>query len=250
MPFETIAMTDGTADAYLTGATGTPRPGVLLFMDAIGLRPRIQEMADTIAQWGYTVLAPNVFYRDGAAADLAPDGPLDTAEKREAFFAGAMPRVRALTADLAGDDIPRYVEHLLSRPDVTAPIGVIGFCMGAALAVRASYLCPDQVAACAGFHGGRLAGADDPDSPHLRLGEASAQFVFGHADQDPSMDQAQVERLGAALNAAGLTAKNEVYAEAAHGYTMSDTAVYNPAATDRAFAEARDLFAQTLHPAG
>ena len=31
-------------------------------------------MADRIASWGYVVLAPNVFYRDGRAADLAP-GP-------------------------------------------------------------------------------------------------------------------------------------------------------------------------------
>ena len=62
-------MPDGTAEAYLTG-TG---PGVLFFIDAIGLRPQIAQMADRIAAWGYTVLAPNTLYRSGTAAETSPD---------------------------------------------------------------------------------------------------------------------------------------------------------------------------------
>ena len=56
---------DGTAQAYLAGNPGDP--GVLFYIDAIGLRPQIETMADRIASWGYVVLAPNVFYRDGRA---------------------------------------------------------------------------------------------------------------------------------------------------------------------------------------
>ena len=40
-------------------------------MDAFGLRPQIAEMTGRIAGWGYTVLAPNVFHRNGSVADLA-----------------------------------------------------------------------------------------------------------------------------------------------------------------------------------
>ncbi len=59
---------DGVADCYLTKPAGDARhPGVLLIMDAFGLRPRIEEMADRIAAQGYVVLAPNVFYRAGHA---------------------------------------------------------------------------------------------------------------------------------------------------------------------------------------
>ncbi|WP_265442414.1 dienelactone hydrolase family protein [Flexivirga meconopsidis] len=240
-----IPMTDGTAEAYLTGVADHPQPGVLLFMDAIGLRPRIEEMADRIAAWGYTVLAPNAFYRNGKAVDLAPDGPLDTDAKREEFFGGAMQRVHGLTADLAERDIPQYLDALLSQPKVTAPVGVVGYCMGARLAIRASYLRPEQVAAAAGFHGGGLA-TDEPDSPHARLSEARADFVFGHADGDRSMDATAIERLGAALRDAGLQASNEVYAGASHGYTMADSSVYDEAATERSFAEMRELFDRKL----
>jgi len=243
-----LSTPDGTAEAWLArpADSGDRRlPGVLLFMDAFGLRPRIHEMADRIASWGYTVLAPNVFYRNGTAAQTTPDGPVDTDEKRSAFFAVAMPRIRALTPSRALSDIAAYLDALTSRDDVSTPIGTVGYCMGARLAVRAACAHPEAIAACGGFHGGGLA-TDDPDSPHIGLPTARAEFVFGHADHDRSMDQAAVARLGAALDAAGLTATNEIYEGAAHGYTMSDTQAYDEVAAERHFTALRDLLDRTL----
>lgn len=61
-----IPTEDGVADAYVAhAADGGPRPGVLLYQDAFGLRPHLTSMADRIAEAGYTVLVPNVFYRHG-----------------------------------------------------------------------------------------------------------------------------------------------------------------------------------------
>jgi carboxymethylenebutenolidase len=73
MPIE-IAAAEGTAEALVARpSTGAgPFPGVILYMDAFGLRPRIQDMAQRVADWGYIVLAPNVFYREGKAGELAP----------------------------------------------------------------------------------------------------------------------------------------------------------------------------------
>ena len=236
-----IATPDGPAEAYLTGEEG--RPGVLFYMDAIGLRPRIEEMADRIASWGYVVLAPNVFHRDGRAADLAPTEDLREPSAREAFFEGAMTRVHALTPDLAEPDARLWVEALLQH--ASAPIGVTGYCMGARLAVRTAGLFPGVVAACGGFHGGGLV-TDDPTSPHLVAARAAAEFVFGHADGDRSMPPEAIAALGRTLEEAGLTVTNEVYPGAAHGYSMADTAVYDEAATERHFAALEALFARTL----
>ena len=83
--------------------------------------------------------------------------------------------------------------------------------MGARLATRAAGLRPDVVAAVGGFHGGGLV-VDGPDSPHLMLAKARAEFVYGHADGDHSMPVEAVEPLGAALEAAGLRHTNEIYA--------------------------------------
>ena len=244
-----VAAADGTAEAWLARPANlhedTPLPGVLLLMDALGLRPRIFDMADRIASWGHVVLAPNVFYRNGTAAETATGRPLDSDEARRAFLAVASRRISSLTTKLAIPDIAAYVEALTSRTHVTTPIGVVGYCMGARLAVRAASAHPDVVAACGGFHGGGLS-SDAADSPHLGLPAARAEFLFGHADHDPSMNAEAVVRLDEALRSAGLTATNEIYEGAAHGYTMADTSVFDAAATERHFAALRELFARTL----
>jgi carboxymethylenebutenolidase len=239
-----IATGDGTAEAYLARPDDRAHPGVLFFVDAIGLRPRIEEMADRIASWGYVVLAPHVFYRDGSAAELAPTGDLTQPGVRESFMAtGVMERVVALTPDRSDPDTLRWIETLLEHAE--APVGVTGYCMGARLATRAAGLRPDVVAAVGGFHGGGLV-IDGPDSPHLKIAGARAEFVYGHADGDRSMPPEAVVALGAALDAAGVKHSNEVYAGAQHGFTMSDTSVHHPEATERHFAALRELFARTL----
>jgi carboxymethylenebutenolidase len=243
-----IPMPDGgVAEAYVARplAESGERPGVLLFMDAIGLRPRIAEMMQRIADWGHVVLAPNVFHREGRVEELAPTTDLTRPGEREAFFGQAMPRVRRLTPELAERDIRVYLDNLRALPGVSmSAMGTVGYCMGARLAMRAGALDP-EVAAVGCFHGGGLA-TDDADSPHRGLTRARAEFVFGHADNDRSMPQHAVVTLGEALREAGLTATNEVYDGAAHGYTMADTSMYDEAATERHFTELRDLFDRTL----
>lgn len=241
-----IAVPAGSAEAYVARPASGSGSGVLLFMDAIGLRPQIAEMCDRIASWGHVVLAPNVFHRDGDVAAVGPHTDLREPGEREAFFAEAMPRVGRLTPDLAVPDIAAYVAALRGLDGVSSgPIGVTGYCMGARLAVRAATGHPDDVAACGGFHGGGLV-TDEPSSPHAGLASARAAFVFGHADQDRSMPPEAVTALGAALESAGLQASNEVYPDAPHGYTMADTAMYQEAGAERHFTELQALFARAL----
>lgn len=241
-----ITTTDGVAEAIVATPPSGTGPGVLFFMDAFGLRPRIQDMVDEIASWGYVVMAPNVFYRDGDAAAVAPQGDMRTPEGREAFFQVAGPRIGHLTSDLAERDNDAYIAALRSLPEVEAgPIGVVGFCMGTRLAMRAAGRHPDEVAACAGFHGGGLI-TDAPDSPHLELATSTAEFLFGHADNDGSLTPQNAADLGAALDDAGLTSTNEIYEGAPHGYTMSDTSSWNEAAFVRAFANLKDLYGRVL----
>lgn len=230
---------DGTVEAYLTGSG----PGVLLFIDAIGLRPQIATMADRIADWGYTVLAPNLFYRSGTAAETSPTEDLRAPGAREAFFATVRPRMAVLDSAAQLRDIPAYLAALREHADGD-DVGVVGYCMGARLVTRAAGLDPHVVAA-AGFHGGGLV-TDEPDSPHLSLADARAEFVYGHADNDGSMPPEAVEALGRALADAGLTATNEIYPEAPHGYSMNDTSMYHEGGAERSFDELHALLDRTL----
>jgi carboxymethylenebutenolidase len=238
-----IQAAGGTAEAHLAGRPGDP--GVLFYVDAIGLRPRTEEMADRIAGWGYVVLAPHVFYRDGSAAELAPAGDLRAEGAREAFFAGGVvERVQGYTPDRSMPDADAWVRTLLEHAD-DGPLGVTGYCMGARLAVRTAGRFPGRVAAVGGFHGGGLV-TDAEDSPHLDVAGSTAEYVFGHADRDRSMPLEQVAALEDVLQEAGRPHLNEVYEGAAHGYTMADTSVFHEAATERHFRELEALLARTL----
>lgn len=238
-----IETSDGTAEAYLTGTAGAP--GVLFYMDAIGLRPQIEQMSDRIASWGYVVLAPNVFYRDGSVAELAPKGDLREEGAREAFFAsGVMDRVGGYPPDRSAPDTDAWVRTLLERAG-DGPIGVTGYCMGARLAVRTAGQFPGTVGALGGFHGGGLV-TDAADSPHRAIQDSTAEYVFGHADQDRSMPLEAVEALEETLQEAGRPHLNEVYEGAAHGYSMADTSAYHEAAAERHFKELEGLLARTL----
>ena len=237
-----IAAADGAAEAYLTGTAGDP--GVLFYIDAIGLRPQIQEMADRIASWGYVVLAPNVFYRKGRAEELAPTKDLREPGAREEFFASMGDRVPGYTPDKSGPDAEAWVQALLQHAG-DGPIAVTGYCMGARLAVRTGGQFPGTVAAVGGFHGGGLV-TDAEDSPHRSIAESTAEYVFGHADHDRGMTLENVAALEETLQSAGRPHLNEVYADAPHGYTMADTSMYQEAGAERHFKELEGLLARTL----
>lgn len=241
-----VPTADGAADAILaTPLRGGPHPGVLLYMDAFGLRPRLEEMASRIAAEGYVVLVPNVFYRSGRAPLVDLDG-LGDPEIRARLFATLRPIMQQLTPARAMADADAYLAFLAADPRVSdRPIGTVGYCMGGALALRTAAHFPDRVAAVASFHGGRLA-TDQPDSPHLLADRIDAEVYLGHADNDASMTPEQQDVLAAALTAAGVRFVSEVYAGAAHGFTMADTAAYDQAAEERHWDRLLDLLARTL----
>jgi len=233
----------GVVDAYLTRPDdGERHRGVLLVMDAFGLRPRIEAMADRIAERGYAVLAPNLFYRAGRAPVLPfPDMTQEGA--RAEFFKSVRPLIAELTPEHASADGAAYLDELAEVAD--GPFAITGYCMGARLGWRIAGAHPDRVAALAGFHGGGLV-SDDETSPHHSAGALRAEVYLGHADQDPSNSAEQIATLDAALAGAGVRHRSEVYAGADHGYTMADTPVYDEHACERHFGALFDILERTL----
>ncbi|MFB6554421.1 dienelactone hydrolase family protein [Streptomyces sp. NPDC056405] len=237
---------EGTADAYLTHpADGDPRPAVLLYMDAFGLRPQLRNMADRLAGAGYTVLVPNVFYRHGRAPVVELPEFIDPGARPD-IFQRLGPIMRSLTPDRAMRDAGAYLRWLARCPAAAdGPVALTGYCMGAGLALRTAGTYSERVAAAAGFHGGNLA-TEGPQSPHLVAGGITAELYFGHADHDGSMPPQQQERLAATLTAAGVQHRCEVYGGAPHGYTQADTAAYDPEATERHWEALLDLLKRAL----
>ncbi|AFR51105.1 MULTISPECIES: dienelactone hydrolase family protein [unclassified Gordonia (in: high G+C Gram-positive bacteria)] len=246
----TIAAADDDTDAYVarpdSSSPGALLPGVLFLTDVIGLRPRIEAMADRIASWGYVVLVPHLFHRFGSPADWAPTEDLLLPEARAAFFGSAMPRARTLTPDAVRPDLVAYLDALRSLPGVApGPIGVTGYCMGGRLALNIAAARPDDVAAVGMFHTGELV-TDDHDSPHLHLVGINAFVLAIHADRDRSLPAMAVAQFEHALIGGGVAHSATVYPGAPHGYTMSDLEAYHHEACEHHFTELEALFGRTL----
>ncbi len=59
-----VSAAGSVADAFVTRPDdGGSHPGVVLYMDAFGIRAALERHAERLASHGYVVLVPNVFYR-------------------------------------------------------------------------------------------------------------------------------------------------------------------------------------------
>src|ERR1700729_186047 len=140
-----------------------PWPGVLVFPDAGGARETFRHMGDRLAGMGYVVLVPDIYYRAGQWAPFNV-APVFT-DKRERARLSSL--TSALTNDRIIADAGAYADFLLARPEVRGPaIGTTGYCLGGRMSLIAAGGLGRTIGAMASFHGGRLAVADDPSSPH------------------------------------------------------------------------------------
>jgi carboxymethylenebutenolidase len=238
-----IRTPDGISESVLYTADDARRlPGVIFLTDIVGIRPSQRQMAQRLAGGGYTVLMPNVFYRTGRPPMF--DFPLKAGEER------TMKRLQELSEPLTPEacerDAGAYADFLRAEASVReGPMGVVGYCFSGALAMRTAAARPEQIAAAASFHGGRLF-TDAPTSPHLVLPCIKARLYFGHAVKDPSMPQEAIDKLDQALAAWGGPYESEVYEGAYHSWTVLDSPVYNQPQAERAFTKLTELFARTL----
>jgi len=137
-------------------------PGVLMYMDGIGMRPALWTIADRIARQGYFVLLPNLFYRVGYNAEYGVNVFSDP-EKRADLMTRIMPSASPANVMRDTDVLLEYMHGLETVR--AEKIGITGYCMGGRLAMYATGHYGDRVAAAAAYHPAGLA-TDSPDSPH------------------------------------------------------------------------------------
>ncbi|WP_328905147.1 dienelactone hydrolase family protein [Streptomyces sp. NBC_00234] len=246
MPTTTVQIptADGRADAFAAFPDdGERHPGVLLYTDVFGVRPVLEERARELAGHGYYVLVPNLYYRHGPTPVIDLPGHIGT-DIRPAVVDQLMPFVEKHTTERVLRDADAYLGFLTTRPEVGAgPVAVIGYCIGAVLAMRTAAAHPGQVAALAGFHPGFLV-TDAPDSPHRLASGLAAEVHFGISENDMSPES--LGELTRALDAAGVDYTAEIYPGTVHGFTMADTDAFNPAALQRHWDRLLALLGRTL----
>lgn len=233
-----VTTPDGSCDAFFVHPAKGKYPGILLWPDALGLRDAKKAMARRLAAEGYAVLVVNPYYRDVRAPLPFDFAAFRTPEGR----AKIMPYMQGLVPEKVTRDAIAHVAFLDQQQavDVKRGIGVQGYCMGGAMAVRTAAAVAARVKGVGSFHGGNLV-TDKPDSPHRLLDKTHASYLIAIARNDDEKAPQDKGEFKAAAEAARRPAEVEVYA-ANHGWCVPDAPDYNQAEADRAWARLLALY--------
>ena len=239
-----ITTADGICPSYVfRPAVGSgPWPAVLVYMDGVGIRPAMLDLAVRLSKSGYFVLLPDLYYRSGPYEAMDARTVFSDPEQRRRLvekFSSHISQAKIMA------DTSAMVDYLLAEPDVKAGgIGVTGYCMGGRMAITAAGTFPDRIVAAASFHGSLLA-SDAPDSPHLLAPKMKARIYVAGAIEDASFPDEMKQRLEQALTDAGVEHVVETY-PAKHGWVFSDGPVFDAAACERHWQALLSLLGETL----
>lgn len=241
---EVMTTPDGSCPLVLaTPDVGGPWPAVLFFMDAGGVRPALVEMAERLADMGYVVALPELYYRHGAYVPFDATTVFSDPAERSRLYS----MLTGLTKGMVASDTGALLGFLSGRPEVAGlRVGATGYCNGGGLSLAAVARYPERVVAAASFHGGNLA-TDAPDSPHRLLSTVTGRVYVAAATNDDSFPPEQASLLERALTEAGVEHSIETY-PAEHGFAVPDMPTYDADAAERHWRALHDLFEATLTP--
>lgn len=236
-----IETEDGRLPTFVTHPEeGGSHPLVLFYMDALGIREELKDMARRIGTVGYYVALPNLFYRDGGpsfdAALLPTEGP-DPEMMRLNFaltHAHVLADTRALLAAL--DDEPAADARRMAT---------IGYCMGGRHAYAAAGTFPERVKAMASLHGGYQV-TDRPDSAHLLSRHIRGECYFGFAETDEVAPPEHHRIIREELERAGVPHRIEVHPGTLHGFTFPERYCFHKEAAERCWERLFALFRTRL----
>ena len=210
------------------GYLATPKSGngaaVVVIQEWWGLVRHIEDICDRFAEEGFLVCAPDLFH---GKTTKSPDE------------AGKM--LMELDAERAVNEIAATGADLLSRPECsTQTYGVIGFCMGGALAKYAATK-DEKVGAAVSFYGGFK--KVSIDWQNLR-----APILLFAGEKDKGVPAAGERELAEKLQQMGKRATIKTYPDADHAF-FNDTRpeVYNAEAAADAWRTTLDFFRANLH---
>lgn len=209
-----------TCSGYFAGEG----PAVVVIQEWWGLVPHIEDVVERFAGAGFAAIAPDLYH---GKTTSSPDE--------------ATKMLMELDVERAGKEIAGAGAYLLQRPECTSKkYGVIGFCMGGALAQYAATVDPIRVGAAVSFYGG----FKKVPTQWERLA-APLLLIYGANDKGVPAEQGR--ELEKTLRGMGKDVEVAVYPDADHAF-FNDTRpqVYNADAAADAWKKTLDLFRSKL----
>ena len=213
----------GSTSGYLSIPHSGNGPGVIVIQEWWGLVDHIKEVCDRFASEGFVALAPDLYH---GKTTKSPDE------------AGKL--MMAMRIDEAERDLRAAADYLAIQDSTTSEkIGVVGFCMGGALALYTATKNP-KIGACVVFYGGHP--NVKPDLPNLH-----APMLGLYADRDGFVTPNSVRELERKLKDLGKEVEVKIYPDADHAFFNDERPeVYNAGAAADAWQRTVEFLRKNL----
>lgn len=209
-------------EAFLVNPRGGVKgPGVLLLHSWWGLTEQVKDLAERIADEGFTVIAPDLL--EGAKPTTVTEG--------EAALAAVSPD------ELSGLILSSAHTLRAVAKDQTAPIGVVGLSMGGSMALWLSARLPGSVSAAVTFYGAQSIDYDD----------ATASYLGHFGDQDHMIDEEERVVTESFIRLGGRDTEFHVYEGAGHWF-FEPGDYFDAEAAELAWTRTADFLKTHLQP--
>ena len=183
---ESVSVDDGTFDLHVVAPeSGAGGPGILLLQEIFGVNDFLLGKAADLAELGYVVACPDVFWRIERNVAL----PHDEESLGKAF--GYMERFNTVDMAVTAADLLAALAALRALPEVRGGAAAMGYCLGGRLAYEvAAAGDPD---ACVSYYGAGIADRlDDAD-------RITCPVLFHFGGNDPFIPNEQADAVATAF---------------------------------------------------
>jgi carboxymethylenebutenolidase len=214
----TIEVDGSRMETYVAVPDGTgPFPGVVVGQHRLGIDVFMRNVCDRLAGAGIAAAAPDIYHRhwDKALFDEITGLPRGDEHAEEML----RPLSSTLTDEEIVHDMNGALAHLRTVPSIgTAPLGVLGFCMGGRIAYLMATRNSSLKAAGCFYPGGVFdskGGGPSPFAASDRIMGAVTCF-FGKDDSNPSPEH--MERMDKELTRLGVEHTFHAYEGVGHAF--------------------------------
>ncbi len=237
----TIQTPDGEMPAHLWLPESGTGPGVLLLQEIFGVSDYIERRASDLADQGYVVLAPEIFWRLGVSR--VEEGP-DALEQ-------AFGLLQSTDWPAAVADGVTALDALRDHEAVTGRVGIVGFCFGGGLGFNVAAQSPAD--ALVSYYGSALPellgilpfDASDATLDVIDAAQVTTPSLHHWGLADSFIDRPVVEQICAVLAAEPHVAV-ETYEGGGHAFDNADFMFYDAALASLAWERTLAFLAESL----
>lgn len=233
MTGQTVTLTaadGGSFAAYLSLPGSGSGPGIVLLQEIFGVNANMRAVADSYAEEGYVVLAPDLFWRLEPGVELG----FGDADMQKALSLN-----KRFDVAKAVEDIAATVAALRGMAACTGQVGALGFCLGGRLAVLAAARC--GVDGAVGYYGVGIEGVLD------EAAGIAVPLALHFGAEDSHVPPEALAQIAARLSGrSGIEV--HVYPGAGHGFAAPGRDAFDKPAAMMAHSRSIALFRRVMGP--